>query len=197
MTRALEPVHPAPRLGMGRAGQTPGSLSPLAGDLLAPQQMLGSPGHCCQQVEGWGGAPCEVWQSGDKMEFASLSLEPSWHPERRIFFFFFFSFFQRGESSNASLLSSKSCRFHFCSNNPEYKEKILWMWFQLSRVDTLHSSAWLIGEKRNPMKNSLCTFPQPYIECLGCYLVFQDFSVRCVIANDNFSILKPPLCNWN
>lgn len=107
MTRALEPVHPAPRLGMGRAGQTPGSLSPLAGDLLAPQQMLGSPGHCCQQVEGWGGAPCEVWQSGDKMEFASLSLEPSWHPERRIFFFFFFLFFRE---ENLLML-------HFCHPN--------------------------------------------------------------------------------
>lgn len=89
---------------------------------------------------------------------------------------------QRGESSNASLLSSKSYRFHFCSNNPEYKEKILGMWLQLSRVDTLHSSAWLIGEKRNPMKNSLCTFSQSYIECLGCYFVFQDFSIRCVIC---------------
>lgn len=116
MTRALEPAHPAPRQGMGIAGQAPGSLSQLAGDLLA-----GEPSACCTC---WGAqvTVASRLRAGEELPVECGRVGTNWNSP---FSALNHRGIQRGESSNVSLLSSKSCRFHFCSNNPEYKrEKI-------------------------------------------------------------------------
>lgn len=61
---------------------------------------------------------------------------------------------QWGKSSNASRLSSKSRKFHFCSNNPEYKDRrFSRTWYQLSQGVALHTRVWLMDEKKESSGN--------------------------------------------